>query len=274
MNIFYSKLNEYLDAKHSKTAYRKFMKENPDFDRDTLDRVTASQKAMDFYPTPEKCLNYEPITHCINEARHILEPCAGLGSMVHFIMKHKPARTKVDVNELNKNFIPILEKFFPKTKITQENFLEFPIQNDYDVIVCNPPFSSGYGKKDKFYLDFLFKCIYMLHKSTTATRERCLIFVCPRLVNNRETINTWKAGQFNGFDFREIIDDISFNKMNSIVKQVTGNELNKKEYKAFQQGEEYEDLDLFIPYQSEYVDTCEGFGGTGVNADVYRFIML
>ena len=258
-----------MNAKNSTRAYRQFKKQYPEFDTDTLDRITSSQKAMDFYPTPEKCLDYEPITGCINKAKHILEPSAGLGSMVHFINKHKSAKTKVDVNELNRSFIPILTKFFPKTNITQQNFLEFPVENDYDVIVCNPPFSDG--KDKKFYLDFLFKCIYMLNTSKTSRRERCLIFICPKLLDHERG---WKAGEFNGFDFREVIQKISFDKMNKISKMITGKELDKKEYKAFQDGEEYEDMEMLVPYQSEWVDECKGFGGTGATAEVYRFILL
>lgn len=258
-----------MNAKSSTRAYRQFLKENPDFDRDTLDRITASQKAMDFYPTPEKCLDYKPITDCIGTAKHILEPTAGLGSIAHAIDKWKSAKTKVDINELNRNFIPILEKFFPKFKTTQDNFLEMKNDNDYDVIICNPPFSIGNNKKA--YLDFLFKCIYMLNTSKTSSREKCLIFICPKIVEHKRS---WKAGDFNGFDFLDVMKKIPFANMSRICNEINGTELNKKDYKAYQDGEEYEELDSFMPYQSEWVDECKGFGGTGITADVYRFILV
>lgn len=273
LDKFYSNLIEYLNAKSSTRAYRQFKKQYPEFDTDTLDNITSSQKAIDFYPTPEKCLDYEPITYCIEHSKHIFEPSAGLGSMVNFIMKHKSAKAKVSLNELNRKFIPILEKYYPTADITQENFFELSNENEYDTIICNPPFSDG--KDKEFYLDFLFKCIYMLSVSKTKTRERCLIFICPRLVKEKEETRTWKAGQFNGFDFKYVIDGISFNKMNKIAKQITGNELDEKAYKNYKkEGETYDDLELLMPYQSEYVDTCKGFGGTGATADVYRFLIF
>jgi hypothetical protein len=260
---------DYLNAKKSTREYRKFLKENPDFDREILDKITGSQKSMDFYPTPEKCLDYEPITDCISNSNHILEPTAGLGSIVHFIDKNKSAKTKVDVNELNRDFVPILKKFFPNFKTTQEDFLEMKNDNDYDLIICNPPFRIG--NDGKAYLDFLFKCIYMLNTSKTTKRERCLIFICLPLVDKEKH---WKAGEFNGFDFLDVMKKIPFDRMNRLSKTLQDKELNKKDYKTYQKGEEYEDLDLLIPYQSEWVDTCEGFGGTDAKADVYRFILL
>lgn len=261
---------DFLNAKNSTTAYRKFLKENPDFDRDTIEQLTSSQKSMDFYPTPEHCLDYEPITDCINTSTHILEPTAGLGSMVHFIEKHKSAKTKVDINELNRRFIPILEKFFPKAKVTQKNFLDdFPTKNNYDLILCNPPFRIGNDKKA--YLDFLFKCIYMLNTSSSSKREKCLIFICPLLADKGRN---WKAGEFNGFDFLDVMKKISFDKMNKLSKMLQDKELDKKQYKAFQQGEEYEDMEMLMPYQSEWADECKGFGGTDATAHVYKFILL
>jgi len=268
---FYGRLLDYLNSKNTTRGYTKFMKENPDFDRDTIDKITSAQKAIDFYPTPERCLDYDPIVDCINNSNHILEPTAGLGSMVHFIEKHKSAKAKVDVNELNQSFIPILKRFFPDSKVTQNNFLEVKNDNDYDLIICNPPFRIGSDKSA--YYDFLFKCIYMLNTSKTSKKERCLIFICPPLI---EKERTWKAGEFNGFDFIDIFKNrkLTFDRLNKLSNTLQGKKLNKKEYTEFLKGEEYEDMDMLIPYQSEWVDTCEGFGGTGAKADVYRFILL
>jgi phospholipid N-methyltransferase len=224
---------------------------------------------MDFYSTPEECLNSKPIRDSIRRASYILEPTAGLGNIVHFINKFKNKKAQVAVNELNESFIPALEKFFPKFDIYNENFFEFETENVFDLIICNPPFSIG--KDSKAYLDFLIKCIYMLNISETERRERVLIFICPPIIKNDQT---WKVGEFNGFDFGEVVKNIPFERMNRMSKLLQNIELDKKEYKAFQNGESYDDMDKLMPYQSEWLGSCNGFGGTNIQAEIYKFIMI
>lgn len=285
MNIFYSKLTEFLNARNTTRAYRAFLKENPDFDRDFVNSLVGTQKGMDFYPTPEICLSaHKEIISEIKTSSKILEPTAGLGSMVHFISKTKKPSTKVDVNELNKLFIEPLKKFFPKFNITQENFLEQSTKNDYDLIICNPPFSIG--KDKKAYLDFFLKCCYMLNISETRHRLRSLIFICPPLVSKE---NYWKDGSGdNTFDPQNIFSKIPFDRINKMSEELTGNKLNKKAYENYNKEGDYEAFDkkgndlvddderlefeLFIPYSGEWLGACKGFGGTSVSADIYRFI--
>jgi hypothetical protein len=266
MDLFYSKLNDFLTARGSTRAYNKFLKENPEFDREFVNSLVGTQKEMDFYPTPETCLAHKKILFCIKKASNILEPTAGLGSMVHFISKHKRPSTKVVVNELNRSFIAPLKKFFPKFTITEENFLEQDVKNSYDLIICNPPFSIG--KDKKAYLDFLLKCCYMLNTSS-ARGEKCLIFICPELIKKE---GYWREGEL--FDFRSILSGIPFERINKMYKELNGSSLNKKEFQEYKDGESYSELEMFEPQQSEWLGSCKGFGGTSVSADIYRFIFV
>ena len=268
MDLFYIKLNEFLTARGSTRAYNKFLKENPEFDRDFVNSLVGTQKGMDFYPTPETCLAHKEILECIKKARNILEPTAGLGSIVHFISKHKKPSAKVTVNELNTTFIEPLKKFFPKFTITREDFLSQSPKNIYDLIICNPPFSIG--KDKKAYLDFLLKCCYMLNTSS-AKGEKCLIFICPEIIKKK---NYWKEGEYNAFDFRSILDGIPFERVNKMYKELTNESLNKKEFQEYKDGESYYEVEMFEPQQSEWLGSCIGFGGTGVKAEIYRFIFV
>lgn len=108
----------------------------------------------------------------------------------------------------------------------------------------------------------------MLNTSKTKTRERCLIFICPALL---KTEKNWKSGEL--FDFQDVVKDIPFEKMKSIAKTLNI-DLNKKDYKEYQEGKDYEEMDNLVPFQSQWITTCKDFGGTKASAEVYRFILF
>ena len=67
--------------------YRSFKKKYKD--DELIDNLFASQKWGDFYPTPQKCLEsfIKDLNQYINKNDKILEPTAGIGSIVHFLAK-------------------------------------------------------------------------------------------------------------------------------------------------------------------------------------------
>jgi hypothetical protein len=249
---------------------KEFTTEFPEFaNNDTLNAIFSGKDA-DFYPTPSKCLENEDIVRTIERADRIFEPTAGLGSMVDFIESINP-KAEITANELNTSFIPILKKLFPEVKVINENFYDMKVENNYDTIVCNPPFS--FGSNNKIYLDFLFKCLQMLNKSK-ATGELALIFICPNFIGD-ERDDTFDETMFFGNKnvipalAKYIEEEIPLKRGKDIIKQLGEDDIKEKD-------EELADKirDNYGFYQGRYIGKCTGFGGTNITAAMYQFIVI
>lgn len=95
---------------------------------------------VNFYPTPEKLLR--DITHNIEwwKIDGILEPSAGKGDIVDFIMR-KRADREIDCIEINPDLQATLRG--KGYSVIHDDFLSFVPKYHYDLILMNPPFENG-----------------------------------------------------------------------------------------------------------------------------------
>ena len=210
-----------------------------------LNDIFDAQEYSDFYPTPQKCLQlFDDNIEYIEKDEHILEPSAGLGSIVHYLQKK--GYKNIEANELNSSMAAFIKKNY-NVNTTQADFLNKNYDNnDFSLIFCNPPFSLGNNKT--FYIDFLFKCCDVLRKSKI-TYEKVIYFISPPLTKK-------KNDTFSGY---EVWDNLSKNKKS---------ELSKK-YKI----RDDDDASEFLPNQILRIGECSGFAGTNTSAEMYAMIV-
>jgi phospholipid N-methyltransferase len=104
----------------------------------------------DFYPTPENLIRKMTSYIDIRTIRTILEPSAGTGNIVEYLIKQyknnssyysKSYKPDIDCIEQQSELISVLKgKNF---RVVQDNFLDYNSFKKYDLIIMNPPFSQG-----------------------------------------------------------------------------------------------------------------------------------
>ena len=185
------------------------------------DQLSYKQNANDFHPTPQKCLN-EHVQIRVDEYTNILEPSAGFGSVLYYLLDKYP-NVKITAYEMFDHIYAFLKNEYPTVKTIRMNFLESnPKNNTYDIIICNPPFTVGSydgvknktGYDSRFYYNFLFKCFEYMYYSKTKTYECGMIFISPALFEEDT------EGKKGVRDFNKLIN-ISHNKKMEILKQST-----------------------------------------------------
>jgi len=240
-------------SKKSTRAFNALMKKYDD--KDFVKAVLEAQLFSDLYPTSQKCLShYKNYIRNFDDGDIIIEPTAGLGSIVLWLLNNK-----VESKIITTDFDPILNDYLKESfdNINNVNVLShiksnyLKLENDFhrynpSVIFLNPPFTSGGDKK--YYLNFLFKAIYDLKMSDHPYKERQLFFISTQLTKSESDGDT--------FNFDEII--ISKNKKAEIKEMLNIDE------------DEYEDL---RPLQSTRVSMCRDFAGTNVEAVLYHMII-
>ncbi|MFN9112851.1 MAG: Rho termination factor N-terminal domain-containing protein, partial [Bacteroidota bacterium] len=217
---------------------------------------------------PEECLNKNEIKDLIKNSNSILEPSAGLGSIMHFIKKIN-SEAKLTAVEFNEFFSKLLKFMYPTDIIYNHNFLSFDKENDFDLIIMNPPFSKG--GDNFFYIDFIFHCLYLLNKKSSAY-DKNLIVICPSL----KCGESFNLGEFifkSPMSIKKLSNivekyGIKFNE--NILKYIKGkkDDLNEKEFEEIGKFEDYFDF-----AQSYLIGKCKNFPGTKFEADIYHFIM-
>ena len=247
---FINDTENYLNKKSTR-AYNTLMKKYND--KNYIASIIGAQMFSDFYPTSQKCLShYSDYLEYIDENDVILEPTAGLGSIVLWLLKNK-VESKIITTDFDANLNEYLKESFANIKQVsvlnhiKSNYLK--IENDFNrynpsVIFLNPPFSNKGDKK--YYLNFLFKAIYDLKMSEHTHMERQLFFISPQLTKGNE-----KDGQ--QINYENIV--ISENK--------------KKEIKNMLNIDEDQWIEL-TPTIITKVKTCNDFGGTNVDAVLYH----
>jgi|Laugrespbdmm15sd_2_1035082.scaffolds.fasta_scaffold01193_7 16S rRNA G966 N2-methylase RsmD len=250
---FINDTENYLNKKSTR-AYNTLMKkyENKEY----ITSIIAAQMFGDFYPTSQKCLDhFSNYIENFDENDIILEPTAGLGSIVLWLLK-KNVKSKIITTDFDANLNGYLKESFEGINQVsvlnhiKSNYLK--VENDfhrYDptIIFLNPPFSNGNDKK--YYLNFLFKAIYDLKMSEHAHMERQLFFISPPLTKNE------KDGQTINFD--DIV--ISKNKKEEIKEMLNINE------------EEFIEL---MPEQTNRIKACKDFSGTNTEAILYQMFLF
>jgi predicted RNA methylase len=170
---------------------RKNMFNSPE-KKELLNILINAISGYDYYPTPSKYSDmifndvkewYKNDLNNIN----VLDVACGLLSLSIPFLKNN----KVYMNELNQQFIKILEPLDKNENITltKGNFFELPeeyyLKKDIDVIIMNPPFSGYIDDRNdkKIYLYFIIKAIDILYNSKIHKYDntpRFLYVICPK----------------------------------------------------------------------------------------------
>lgn len=103
----------------------------------------------DFYPTPGHVINRMLCGIDLRCIKTILEPSAGKGDIVDYIMDYAKAheyhfryhKLDIDTIEINENLRHILKG--KGYRVVHDDFLTFNTYKQYDLIIMNPPFSEG-----------------------------------------------------------------------------------------------------------------------------------
>jgi hypothetical protein len=211
-----------------------------------LKNLFGAEQYLDFYPTPQECLKkFTKNLKYVEKDEHILEPSAGVGSIIHYLQKQ--GYKNIEANDFDKNMTDFIKTHYNNVKITQEDFINKNYDNNnFSLIFCNPPFTLGNNKK--FYIDFLFKCFDVIGKSTYKF-EKNIYFICPSLTSKDNMI-----------DFQDDIwSNLSKNKKNELLKKYNIDEDN---------------IDMFLPLQTEMIGNCNIFGDTKINTILYVFTFV
>lgn len=240
LSKFYDVLAKGFKSTRNVTEFRKT------FGADMVsDTINAQLNGLDFYSTPPHCiLNHKILTNIIKDADLILEPTCGLGALVYSAIHAGASRNKIHANDVIPSFVNFVQKQL-NVNTTNDNFLTKSYSNNkYDLIMLNPPFSSGTNKL--FYFDFLYKAVAVLRDSKAGSLEKHIIFISPEL--NKPSANR-----------RDVIGEEEFRLSKS-----------KKQELLAKNGFDKDD-DPF--YQIQLIGECKGFGGTKVTAIVYLIII-
>ena len=228
---FYTDI-ERLFTKNSTRSYNALLKRFKNEDEEFVDKLFKNRQKLDFYPTTQNCLeNFKiHLLENIDKNDLILEPTAGIGSILHFLQKNK--YNNLMSNELNEDFYKLLKTKFPSVKHSNEDFLEYKVNvNNIKAIFCNPPFTKIGNKK--YYLEFLFKCGEILQKSKTLG-NKYIYFISPDITKNEPE---------KGYLYGSPLDLLPAKKQ-----------------------EKYEE---FVPEQIYKVGSCIDFPGTNIKANLY-----
>ena len=178
----------------------------------------AGMKFFDLYQTPQHHADHifeyystttEGTKYQKTRPLKVLDVCAGFGNL------SKPwydAGHEITMIELNSELIPILEKNFPKAKIININYFEWEHDQEYDIILCNPPFNTDEYTKSHFY--FLAKLLFSKPKDTI------LYFIGPS-----NFVKSAKEDDYLNFN------QIDLNK--AMVKRMIDHKLIDKEFILF-----------------------------------------
>ena len=72
----------------------------------------------------------------------ILDPCAGNGNFPAYLII-KTALSNIQMNEINPIRVKNLKEYFDnQANVTEQDFLKFPNDKKYDLIIANPPFAK------------------------------------------------------------------------------------------------------------------------------------
>jgi hypothetical protein len=247
---FINDTENYLNKKSTR-AFNVLMKKYDD--KEYISSIIGAQMFGDFYPTSQKCLShYSDYIENFDKNDVILEPTAGLGSIVLWLLKSK-VKSHIITTDFDANLNEYLKESFDGVKqvsvIDQEKSNYLKLNNNFNmyhpsVIFLNPPFSNGNDKK--YYLNFLFKALYDLKNSNHPHNEKQLFFICPKLTINEKDNNQ--------ISFDDII--ISKNKKEEIIKML---KINTYDW-------EWDDL---RPTVATRIKACNDFGGTKTEAVLY-----
>ena len=244
-----SDIEKTLNSKSTRNIRTLKKKYSVIFKDELLNNLFDGQQYNDFFPTSQNCLElFNDSLKNIEKDEHILEPSAGIGSIVHYLQKQ--GYNNIEANDFDKTMTEFIKEHYNNVKVTNADFLNKNYDNnDFSVIFCNPPFTFGNNKT--FYIDFLFKCCDVLRKSKVKF-EKNIFFISPPLIKSIK-----KNEVVSHYDM--------FNNLSKVKQK----ELLKK-YDI----ESEDDLEFFLPNQTVKIGTCSNFAGTKFTGDLYHMLLI
>ena len=218
---------------------------------------------MDFFPTPRIC--YKSMEKILKVTNNALEGTAGMGFFAIKALEENP-NMKITLNEMNKDLYKFLEKNYKNNNITltNKNFLDYPNNNNFDLIFLNPPFTLMGDKK--FYFNFLFKGFKMMGEST-AGYGRSMIFISPAIKDRMKVDDILLT--------EHILEKLSGKKLKDVLKiLIPNNSYSDKDIKKIKklEGDEYDEIEMYFPDQIIKIGECNDFSSTKINTDIYNMI--
>ena len=206
--------------------------------------IFDSRLGRDFYSTPPHCILEHPeLVEEIQKSENIFEPTAGLGALVYTALRAGASRSQIKANDIVPEFADFIRKNF-KVDTTNKDYLKTDYKNNnFDLIMINPPF-SGPGNK-QFYFDFFYKSLQVMRQSKKKVTS--MIFISPKLGETRRG------------------DDLL------LEEDFTLTEKKKKEYYKKYGFEDFiiDDEATSIASQIREIGECKDFGGAAVRTKVY-----
>ena len=200
----------------------------------------------------------------VNTDEHILEPTAGIGSIVHFLTKK--GYYNIEANAINKQLHKYLKNTHFNQNITNKNFLETNYSNNkFSLVFCNPPFTNGGDKR--YYFDFFKKCCDVMNKSKVKG-PKLLYFISPKLSDNEKEDNVINE---------RLLTFLSKDKLTNLFKKYIGRTPSKNLGNLLKEGEDSDDTqDImeFLPYSTYLIGSRVGFVGTGHKAYLCKSYFL
>ena len=254
---FYINLNKHLKNSKRQKGYL----EKLGLSKEQIKNIDDIRNYFDFFPTNVECLKNERINEIIKSATNILEPTIGMGSIIYYI-RTQNMNVPITGYDISKDFIDFTLSMFRNDthlKLEYGNFLNVSNDNDYDLVICNPPFTKGNDKR--FYYDFLFKLLYMI-SNNDVKGEKNIIFICPQLVDKEYETS---------FSLEQIIEKMSNPKLKQVINDYLDIKVSDKDLEDVRNGE----LDLEINLtQGQLIKKCSDFGGTNTEAYMYNLIVF
>ena len=142
---------------------------------DIIENVRQNMKLTDFFPTPKKCI--DEAKEYIKDSNNIIDPACGLGYPLYYMSQINP-KAKLQGLEYNLITSKVAQEIFKNSdiKIERGDFFDIPLNNTYDYYFLNPPFTSSFSKKDKYYIKFLLYLGILLDNSKVKTIYSQLLF--------------------------------------------------------------------------------------------------
>jgi predicted RNA methylase len=215
-------------------------------------------QGSDFYPTPEKYgkFIYEDATKFNRNS--ILDIAAGYGNLSYEWIKD--TQKKVGIVERNSTFAKLFKCFENQNpghlKLYNTDYLKMDTPNiDYDVIVCNPPFSkTAFAGKRTDYTFWLLKAMYDGWKM--GTKE--IYFICPVTILDNPT----------GYGNKSKIDVLDVKN----PQVVTDLKISKTVYKLFT--DNFKDWDGILDYDEDNKEYNINYGQIQLMGSISGFQTL
>lgn len=167
----------------------------------SLNEDNTHKNSSDDICTPMECvklmLDYLPDNFWSNDIK-VLDPCCGNGNFGAYCM-FKTNLNNIWFNDINNNRIQNCKQILNPSHITKKNYLKFH-ENNWDLIIGNPPYSGGGNKNQSLSNQFIEHSIELLKDGGY------LCFITP---------NNWMTYNNNNTTLKSLLNNGSFLVINN-----------------------------------------------------------